>query len=50
MRSFDFRDEVDCWKTVHSVNLCESLQERETSKETRMKERDIEEKGIRTMF
>ena len=59
MRSFDFKDEVDSWKKVHSVNLSENPdekeefnapEEKENNQEIRKKERNMEEKGIRTMY
>ena len=50
VRSFDFRDEVNSWKKVHSVNFCENSKEKENNQEIRKKERHMEEKGVRTMF
>ena len=50
VRSFDFRDEVDSWKKVHSVNFCENSKDKENNQEIRKKERHMEEKGVRTMF
>ena len=35
---------------MYNVNFCETHEEKETDQEIRMKERFMEEKGIRTMF
>ena len=59
VRSFDFKDEVDSWKKVHSVNFSENPNEKEefivpaeneNNQEIRKKERNMEEKGIWTMY
>ena len=50
VRSFDFRDEVDSWKKVHSVNFCKNSKEKENNQGIRKKERHMEEKGVRTIF
>ena len=59
VRSFDFKDEVDSWKKVHSVNFSKNPKEeeefivpteKENNQEIQKKERNMEEKGIRTMY